>query len=414
MIRRKKIRPELIILSITFLFSAELPAIETTVSNFTINGFGTLGLIRSTDKELGFRETISQKSAFDKYDFSRNSDVGVQANYYATDKLDFGLQFLAKETYKNSLDKSIQWAYINYKVNPKVALRLGRVSAGAFMMSDYRHVGFTHLWTHLPTEFYGAYPVKAIDGMNLMFNQSLFDGLFSTKLWFGRTNYDIYGEVASKVNLDQVLGTSVSWENDIWRLKLSYSQLKARVKNNTIKSLEQELQAASITGWPAAANFTDLLNEDSIIRFYAAGVTYDSSNWLIQSELGLVNTDSILNPGTVSGYLSVGRKLGTVTPFILGGWSKAQDSRLIMPAPPLIAYIPLQQFSQYVFNQNYTAQNTLSIGARWDIQPTIALKIQWDKTWVDAYGNKLLDKLSGAVAEKRQLDTFFITVDFLF
>jgi hypothetical protein len=98
----------------------------------------------------------------------------------------------------------------------------------------------------------------------------------------------------------------------------------------------------------------------------------------------------------------------------MAGWSKAQDHRFIMLTPSVGAYIPLQQFSQYVFNQNYTAQNTLSIGARWDVQPKIALKIQWDKTWIDEYGNKLFDKLNGAIAEKRQVDTFFITVDFLY
>jgi len=409
-----KIRPQLIILCIAFFFSAASSALEANLSNFTINGFGTLGLIKSTDKELGFRETISQQGVFDEYNFSRNSDVGIQANYYATDKLDFGLQFLAKERYKNSLDKTIQSAYINYHITSKINLRLGRVSAGSYMMSDYMHVGFTQLWTHLPTEFYGAHPVTAIDGLDLVFRQSLFDGFFSTKLWFGRTNYDIYGKEPSDVNLEQMLGASVAWENDIWHFKVAHSQIKASVKNNTITSLEQSFQAASLAGWPEAANFTDLLSDDSIIRYYSAAVTYDNADWLIQSELGLVNSDWLLNPSKVSGYLSVGRKLGSVTPFIMGGWSEAQDRRFIIPTPSVGAYIPLQQFSQYIFNQNYTAQHTLSVGARWDVQPKIALKIQWDKTWTDQYGNKLFDKLSGAVAEKRQLDTFSISVDFLF
>jgi hypothetical protein len=397
-----------------FFFSSELSALETNVSNFTISGFGTLGLIKSTDKELGFRETISQKGVFDEYDFSHNSDLGIQANYYATDKLEFGLQFLAKKRYNESLDNAIQSAYINYYVTPRINLRLGRVSAGSYMMSDYMHVGFTQLWSHLPTEFYASHPVTAIDGIDLIFKQSLFGGLLRTKLWFGRTNYDIHGEPPIDVNLEQMLGASVAWENNIWSLKLSHSQIKARVKNNTITSLEQTLQAASLNGWPEAANFTDLLSAGSIIRYYSAAVTYGNADWLIQSELGLVNSESILNPSTVSGYLSVGRKLGPITPFIMGGWSKAQNHRFIMPTTSVGAYIPLQQFSQYVFNQNFTAQNTLSVGARWDVQPKIALKIQWDKTWVDEYGNKLLDKLNGAIAEKRQLDTYSITVDFLF
>tara|TARA_R110002049_G_scaffold276106_2_gene454236 strand:+ start:6828 stop:7982 length:1155 start_codon:yes stop_codon:yes gene_type:complete len=384
------------------------------VSNFIVNGFGTLGLTKNSDKDLGFREMVSQPGVFDEYDLTQNSDLGLQANYYATDKLDFGVQLLAKKRAENSLNKSIQWAYINYNISPKFAIKVGRVGVGSFMMSDYRHVGFTNLWAHLPTEFYGAHPVSAVDGMSLVFRKPLSEGLFSARLWSGQARYDFYSMDMSEVNLDKLYGASLSWENDIWSLRLTYSQAKADIQNNTIEPLEQALQNASLAGWPGAANYADLTIDDKTVRYYAAGLNYDTADWLIQSELGVIRTESLLTPGTFSGYLSVGRKLGAVTPFIIGAWTKATDDRLIMPAPPVGAYIPLQQVSQYVFNQFHIAQHTFSVGARWDVQPKVAIKAQWDKTWVDEYGSLLLRKQDGAVAEKRQLDIFSISVDFLF
>jgi hypothetical protein len=412
--RSKKIDPKLILLCITIFFSADLLALETNLSDLKINGFGTVGLTKSSDKDLGFREMVSQKGIFDEYDWGQNSDLGIQANYYATDQLDFGIQLLAKKRNENSLDKSIQWAYIKYKISPKIDMKLGRMGVGSFMMSDYRHVGFTHLWAHLPIEFYGSHPVNAVNGMDLVFKQSLFGGLLRTKLWFGQAKYEFYSVDTSEVNLDKLFGAGVMWENDTWNLRITYSQTKADIENNTIKPLEQALLQASLAGWPDAANYTDLTVDDKMVRYYAAGISYDNADWLIQSEVGIVNTDSLLSSGTASGYLSVGRKLGAVTPFIMGAWIKALDDRLILPSPSLAAYIPLQQISQNVFNQFHASQHTFSMGARWDVQPKVALKAQWDKTWVDQYGSFLYNKSHGAIAEKRQIDVFSISVDFLF
>jgi len=410
----RKISSKLILLCISTLFSDGSLALETNSSDFKINGFGTVGLTKSSDKDLGFREMVSQKGVFDEYDWGQNSNLGIQANYYATDKLDFGVQLLAKQRNENSLDKTITWAYLNYKISPKIDIKLGRVGVDTFMMSDYRHVGFTHLWTHLPTEFYGAHPVNAVDGIDLVFKQSLFDGLLRAKIWLGQAKYDFYSSDLSEIELNQLFGTNVSWENDTWNFRLTYSQTKAKIKNNTIQPLEQALQQASLAGWPDAAKYSDLTIDNKLVSYYAAGLSYDSADWLIQSEIGLIDADSLLTSGAVSGYLSIGRKLGTVTPFIVGAWTKSLDDRLIMPAPTIGAYIPLQQISQYVFDQFYTSEHTFSVGARWDVQPKVALKAQWDKTWIDEYGGLTLDRPNGAIAEKRQLDTFSITIDFLF
>lgn len=414
MISLKKRYSELLVLVTALLLSSGAHALDTGISNVMVNGFGTIGLIKSSDKDLGFREEVSQQGIFDEYNLSHNSDLGLQVNYYATDKLDFGIQLLAKDRHKNSLDKSIQSAYINYSLTPKFDLRLGRLGVDSYLMSDYRHVGFTHLWTHLPTEFYAAHPVTAIDGMDIVFKQPLSEGLFRAKLWFGQAKYDFYSADTSTINLNQLLGSSLSWEDESWNFRLTYSQSKSKIDNDTIKPLEVALQAASSAGWPEATNFTNLTINDKTLRYYAAAVSYDDAHWLIQSELGLVNTGSTLVPGSLSGYLSVGRKLGTVTPFIVGSWVRSKHDRLIMPTPSLSAYNSLQQISQYVFNQFYMTQHTVSVGARWDIQPKVALKAQWDKTWVDQYSGFLLDRPAGAIAEKRQLDTFSITVDFLF
>jgi len=414
MIIPNKIWPQFFVLCLTFCFNTEVLAVETQLSNFKLNGFGTVGLTKNSDQDLGYREMVSQQGIFDEYDWGQNSNLGIQANYYASEKLDFALQLLAIKRSENSLNKSIQWAYVNYKISPKLDLRLGRVGVGSFLMSDYRHVGFARLWTHLPTEFYGLRPVNGVDGIDLKYKQPLFDGLFSTNMWYGQANYDFYTQDVSEVHLKQLFGASIGWENDIWNVRFTYNQAQTQITNNSIKPLEQALQKASFSGWPLAGDYADLTIDNKMVRYYAAGVSYDKNDWLVQSELSVVHTDSKLTSGTMSSYLSVGRKLGSVTPFISGSWVKSLDDRLIMPTAPSGSYALLQNVSQYVFNQFYAGQHTGSVGARWDVQPKVALKFQWDKTWVDEYGSLLLDTPHGAIAEKRQLDVFSASIDFIF
>ena len=411
----RKIHSRLLIASLAILVSVDLYALETGLDNFSINGFGTLSLMKGSDSELGFREMLSQSGVFDEYDVGHNSDLGIQADYYASSKLNFGAQFFVKKN-NISLDKSTKWAYLAYKISPKNTVRIGRVGVDSYMMSDHKNVGFTHLWTHLPAEFYSSQTVDSLDGIDWAFKYPLFDGLLRTKLSYGHAKYRYHSNNTvnnNEINLANMFGAGISWENGTWSLKLSYSQAKTEVKNDVIRFFDEALIQAAQLGWPEVNSFGQLSIDGTSTHYYSAAVAYDTSDWIIQSELGVVDANSII-PSPISGYLSIGRKLGSVTPFIVGAWSHTRGGRLKMPTPALSLFNQLQQDGQYVFNQFHTSQQTLSIGARWDIKPKVALKMQWDKTWVDEYGSLLLDRTNGALAEKQKLDMLSISVDFLF
>lgn len=67
----------------------------------------------------------------------------------------------------------------------------------------------------------------------------------------------------------------------------------------------------------------------------------------------------------------------------------------------------------WVYGIGYIDQITASIGGRWDIRYDLALKTQWDRTWVEVAGGLLWDQKLGS-SEDNVVDTYSINLNYIF
>ncbi|MDF1588351.1 MAG: hypothetical protein P1P93_04230 [Gammaproteobacteria bacterium] len=404
-----------------FLFSISSHAFELDSSKFRINGFGSLGLTKADNELIASRNNVNQKGIFDEWSSRLDSNLGLQLNYDPTDKLHFALQLVAEERSNNSLNRSVHWAYLGYDVTPSLELRLGRTGPNAFLLSDYRKVGYAQLWTHAPLEFYGQFSSDYGDGISLIHKTPLAGGVLRTQTWFNQSKL-IYNSNGEEIPLElkPTYGITATWENDAWTYNASFVNVRFLDKKEDYKAFQQ-LLTASLPIWPQINPLIDEVTLDNTqAHYYGFGVAYNKNDWTIQTELSLTETESSIINRTRSAYVLIGHRFGTLTPYMVAAIAKNDDVDVpaynvnpFLPDATNAAALALQQGTQQFADSFHKDQKTLSLGIRWDIEPKVALKAQWERTWVDPHGGTLLMQPE-PLDNTETIDRFTLKVDFLY
>lgn len=401
-------------------FPSGLWAANNPDSSFDIrlSGFGTAGITRSDNDLQGFRRDLSRKGASkDKWEFGTDSLLGLQLDLRLTEHLSGAIQLVAKDRTNNSLSDSVEWAYARFQASPSITLRAGRMGFDVFLLSEYRNLGFAYLWVRPPIEFYGALAFDYVDGIDMIHSTPLGTGTLRTKILAGVTkNHFESGATGSVTEIDitPVLSANLSWENNHWRTQLGAAYLKIDSSLESNEQLASALQQVEFL-WPGVNDITKTLEtKERHLRYISGGAAYENDTWVLQSELGYINTDLEQFTSLASAYFSTGYKIGSTTLFAVGAIAKNTTSQQqLSSAPPIPDLQLLQQQVQISYDLNRIKQHTLSLGVRWDVRHNMALKTQWDHTWVDKYGGGLFYQKT-PYPSKQELNTLSINLDFIF
>lgn len=368
---------------------------EPADHSLRISGFGTVGVVHSAAPAgWGFRRNLDQPSSARSTRFDVDSRLGVQANYAATSQIELVGQVLAvRRDSDASIGDAIEWAFAAYRPNADLTFRGGRLNVDQFVMSDYRNVGFAYLYARPPIEYYGSIP-SSLDGADITRTWTLDDVHWRAKGFVGRSK-------VSAVTLTHVFGASITRESDGLLVRAGWTHAKfARNADSTarlISGLEQvrALPIPSVSA-EASALVSNLDLAAEPLTYATLGLTYTQSQWQYAAEVTRV---SIGNSRVNAGYASVGRRFGDLTLFaVLSG---AGSSQTTLPVPAWAAVLTpvmgpaLAQQAQMLGSAAAsvasfsTRQSTCSLGARWDIYPRMALKVQWDHVRVRANGGVL-------------------------
>ncbi|HEC75212.1 MAG TPA: hypothetical protein ENI26_12705 [Methylophaga aminisulfidivorans] len=406
-------RLQFVIYLFATLWSLTANAFETGSDKLRINGYGTLGLAHTDSKDAYYRLGLDQEGYRDGYDLKMLSNLGLQINYFFSDTLEFNTQLLLKDVPDYSANRAFKTAFLKYQPNSQFDISLGRMTNDAYLLSDYKDVGFARLWAHVPVEFYGPVSTDGYDGIRLQYHQPFNDGVFSTSVWGGTTKYPLYSRNGSaSVKLQPNMGLILRWEDQTWLFRLFYSQGKINSPNDRLKALDKALIQAEQFGWNGASSIGPFTYDDTWLRYLSAGVSYERDGWVISTELSYAKSDSTYNDDALSGYLSIGHRFDSVTPFIMLSQTKSLSNREKVDAAPA-GFDSLQQIAQVVADLTYRDQHSLSLGARWDIMQKVSLKAQWDRTWIGAYGGVLFESQPNP-SQDHSIDTVSITMDFIF
>lgn len=394
-------------------------------SGLRLSGFGSLGVSHVDAPDgWGYRRELTQSGTGATWRGDVDTRLGVQLNYTLGSQVEFVAQAIARKRGAFAADSdALEWAYATYRPDAAWTLRVGRVNVDAFLMADYRNVGYGFMTARPSVELYARLPTT-LDGGDVSRSWFQGDAQWRVKLIAGSTDI---GDTnfAKPGRLKSVAGAMVSREEGPWLLRASVARTRIYFDQTELQpglAFLGQLAALPLPDIAAQARmFRDRLGANGIASVFSeVGVRYEQADWQWSAELVHVSGAPLTVENTA--YINVGRHLGDWTPYV--GYSVARNAIPVLSRPvwqaaltPVIGPVNAVLAQQLgnaavgVMNGARLEQSSLSLGVRWDFHPQAALKVQWDRVRIPAGGSSLWTGSDGTAARARVATA---VVDFIF
>ena len=396
------------------LAAAPAPALD-----WSFKAFGTLAAIGTDNDNIGFRRDYTQDyGANSHWGLGTDSRLGLQLDADFSREFHAAVQWVARNHAGNFIEQNLEWAFLRWRPRDDLDLRLGRLGFDAFLLSDYRNVGYAYPWMRPPSDFYGPLFTYHFDGADLARRFSLGEGYLTLKAYAGHSNDDTLAQQpgAAVATLEMALfGGNLVYESGNWRARIGYTHLTP-LRDIPLQTLRAALEAPQVrAAWPGAGAVFDALSiQGKQLHFSAVGLAYDDGAWPLQAEAAYISSNIAWLPDIATAYLSLGRRFGGVTLYALGGVGQSVGYHVSVPQPlaqtPALAGLAAKADS--LLNGNGVDQASASLGARWDVHENAALKAQWSHFWLG--GNGSLYWLDIKSPLPSQVNVWSFGVDFVY
>jgi hypothetical protein len=272
-----------------------------------------------------------------KPSFTQESRAGFRANTKINEALSAVVQVDGRA--QNGGKGSLEWAYLSYEPAQDWTVLIGRRRIPIYFYSDFMDVGFAYPWVRPPQDLYGW-----------EFNN--FNGFTVAKVtrwndWSARASVFLGREESSDNRL-----TRYSFPNHpalVWDhvqgadLELTHDWLNMRI--------------VFIRSTIDISNSAEVLFLGARQRIYGWSGNIDYNNWIVKSELSIVDRFQDIGYRSKAGFIAFGYSLGD--------------------------YTPLLTYSHFADANNYSAPNwksrNVSLSLRYDVNATTAFKVQLDQ-----------------------------------
>lgn len=351
-------------------------------ADVTINGFASINAGATTDSGdslYGYDDSFNMKNE-SLFAIQLQSDLG--------DNLSVTGQLLGRGV--DDFDVGFEWAFLTYEFNDQTSISAGRLRTPFFQYSDFLDVGYAYDWLRPPQSVYGL-GFDNIEGVTL-YRTGQVGGLDSSvQLVFG--NYDSETQFSGSTidaKIDSITGASWELSNGSLSGRVAYLIAEATFQTDPVElapgfTLGNLYAGLNQVGLSALVAGLDIQEEDS--SFLGFGLTYDSANWIVVSEFTRVEVENSFIAEQDSYYLSVGRRIGSLTPYVsyeiddntaksdvYAGYQSVLPAQLFVPVRALVD-------SQEADNE------TWNVGFRYDFHPSAALKAQYTDQHNQLTGN---------------------------
>jgi hypothetical protein len=398
---------------------------EADRSGLRLSGFGSLGLAHVDAPDgWGFRRELNQPGSDGRWSGTVDTRLGLQLNYHLGPSLEVVGQAIARKRGAFAADSdALEWGYASYRPNAEWTLRAGRVNVDAFLMADYRNVGYGYLPARPPLELYARLPTT-LDGGDLARSWFAGDAQWRVKLFAGSTRIgDVNFSKASKLNA--VAGVMASREEGGWLLRASFARSRIDFDQSDIQQALAALDQLGGLPIPVVAQQAGALRQRLAAnginaQFTELGARYEGPQWQWSAEVVRVAAAPLTVDKTA--YFTLGYRIGDWTPFVSAG--RARNSVAVLETPawqPLLSPVlgpvgaaqaqMLAEATTRALNGARVEQSSWSVGARWDFHPQAALKLQWDHFHALRGGSSLWTHALGAEGRARVASA---VVDFIF
>ena len=400
------------------LFQAGQAVANDDYPSVQFRGFGTAAMGGTDTDKLGYRLSNTQRKGLtSRWGFDNDSRLGLQLDVDFNRDWHVGVQWVARNHVGDFFEQNLDWAYLRWRPHDDIDIRVGRLGLDGYFMSEYRNVGYAYPWLSPPHEFYGSNAVYHYDGGDIVWRLPAAGGVLTPKLFAGRAYYElpIYESDVLQGAAD-LFGGNLSFERGDWRFRISHMYAREAAELPLGELLGALGNAEVNAAWPGANTLIPKLKVmGKSLRFSSVGLSYDDGTWLIQSEAAYTDSDVEVQPNTVTGYLSVGRRFGPVTLYSVYGIGETLHHQIKLP--PLRVNLPELQAMRHgvndAFNANGMDEQSATLGLRWDVYKNVALKAQWSHYWLGQNGMVQWD-LPGAGPRPDQVNVWLMGLDFVF
>lgn len=381
---------------------------ETGTSRFTLNGFGTLGVVHSSEDQADFATNLfAPEGAGHTRAWSPEVDsrLGLQLTANLTPRLTGVVQLVAEQRYDDNYTPTVEWANLKYDITPNLSVRVGRMVQSSFMVSEYRKVGYATPWVRPPKEVYHMIPVTNFDGIDVSY-RSHFDGFTNTLQGaYGRKDANLPG--GGKVEARDVVTLTNTLEWGAATLFASYGSLHLTVATENLNALFDGFRQFG-PGGEAIADRYDVDNKRYDGK--AVGARYDPGDWFVMGEWAQANSRTYIGD-TRGWYVTGGYRFGAFTPYVslARAWMDSSTSAPGLSAPQAA---DLNAALNGLLGSG-PQQKSVTLGARWDFARSMALKVQYERLDLDAGSPGVLANTQPGFEPGGQVDLFSVSLDFV-
>lgn len=380
-----------------------LPVMAEPEAPFSLQGFGTLGIARTTTNDVEFVRDLSQPRGLSKeWSGLIDSVLGLQGAWHINPQLEAVVQATSRYRYDRTFTPEIAWAYVKYEPTPNLSLRAGRLGTEFFMMADSRWVGYSFLTVRPPGDFFWYLPFYTIQGADAALTMPFGESVLRGKVFYGLSNGKIpLADEQWDISGSPMLGGYLEVQHGPWQIRGSYANIR----------FKRDLPIAQVLNIPEAV-ISDALSflstEGKRTHYYSVGVIYDDGPWQGQLMLNHIEQGSNTIENSDGGYALLGYRVGEVTPYLGYSWIRSRERARLNSSSALANAV-----ATAVMQDTHSDQKTTFVGMRWDVARNIALKAQWDairgdSTSIFPYRQDNRARWSG------DMDVFSLTMDFVF
>ncbi|QJD99189.1 hypothetical protein HH212_03350 [Massilia forsythiae] len=358
-------------------------------SALRISGFGTGALTWGDTDQAEFARPNQVSGVKKDPRTGVDSNLGLQADYRVNDWLSVTGQGLVRKDATDDYGAELTWAFAKAKISDNLSVRAGRVGLPAFMISDYRNVGYANTFLRPPSEVYSLVPLNSVDGVDLTWQTAYADTTFTAQVALGRSKTEVTG--GAHVDAKNVRAINLSAEHGPFTLRFGRTESKVTVAdsaqlNTLIATLDKAGTALRIGQINDMARLIE--SRDKKGTFTSVGAGMDWHDIVLQSEYA--KRKLATNSGaTDAWYVMGGYRIGKFLPYYTHArlTVKADFANTIptsCPAGYPAACTPTVRALNAVVEglrngDNGKAQTTDSIGLRWDVASSVDVKFQVDR-----------------------------------
>jgi hypothetical protein len=395
--------------------AAEVRADDSTPHKFSIDGFGTLGWVHSSEDQADFLGglLIGQGAGYSNaWSAEVDSRIGLQLSAALSPRISGVLQVISEQRHDGSYRPRVEWANLKFQFAPEVELRVGRTVLASFLVSDHRKVGYANPWVRPPVELYGIVPVTSSDGVTVEYRLDLAGAAHALQADFGRSDTSL--PEGGDVRARKAWGISDTIEMGALTLRVSYRQASLRLPS--FNTLFDGFRQFGPEGLALAERYDA---NGSTFQLAGLAAMYDPGDWFASGEVARVRSHSAIGDRS-AWYASAGYRWDEFTPYGVHARSRAHgdDSD---PGLTVSNYPPERTETVLGLNaalaellEGIPSQRTTSLGIRWDVRPNVALKLQYDHTDLDAGSTGVLGNIQPGFRRGGEMDLLSVAVDFVF